>query len=79
MIELLLGDFLPYIVAGVAAVGAVVAAYLKGGKDRDRKRDIENAARAAKTQERIYDALEEDDDARRRGESWVDRLRRAGQ
>jgi len=70
MIELLLGDFLPYILTGVGAVAAVVLAYLKGGRDRDRKRKLEERERYIDTEERIDEALDADADA-----GWADRLR----
>ena len=70
MIELILGDFLPYIIAGLGALASVVMAYLKGRSSANAKRDAEEMQNAYKN-ERLRDEI----DNRNDGSDARDRLR----
>ena len=70
MIELILGDFLPYIIAGLGALASVVMAYLKGRSSANAKRDAEEMQNAYKN-ERLRDEI----DNRNDGPHARDRLR----
>jgi len=70
MIELILGDFLPYIIAGLGALASVVMAYLKGRSSANAKRDAEDMQNAYKN-ERLRDEI----DNRNDGSDARDRLR----
>ena len=74
MIELLLGDFLPYILGGLGFVGAIFWARKSGGDARDRKRQIEEYNRNIATRKDISDALESRDPAN--PDAARDRLRK---
>lgn len=45
----LLSDFWPWVVGAFAAVITVIAAYVKGGSDRDRKRETQAVKRRLET------------------------------
>ena len=70
MIELILGDFLPYIIAGLGALASVVMAYLKGRSSANAKRDAEEMQNAYKN-ERLRDEI----DNRNNSSDARDRLR----
>jgi len=57
MIELILGDFLPYIIAGLGALASVVMAYLKGRSSANAKRDAEEMQNAYQN-ERLRDEID---------------------
>jgi len=57
MIELILGDFLPYIIAGLGALASVVMAYLKGRSSANAKRDEEEMQNAYQN-ERLRDEID---------------------
>jgi len=61
MIELILGDFLPYIIAGLGALASVVMAYLKGRSSANAKRDAEEMQNAYKN-ERLRDEIDNRND-----------------
>ena len=68
MIKLILGDFLPYIIAGLGALASVVMAYLKGRSSANAKRDAEDMQNAYNN-ERLrneIDACNDGPDARDR-------------
>ncbi|MCV2870619.1 hypothetical protein OEW28_18560 [Defluviimonas sp. WL0002] len=70
----LLGGLWPYLVAAGAAVAAIATAYLKGGADRDRKRETQAVKRRLQTitkREELEHDAETQDDA-----GLVDRLTR---
>ena len=61
MIELILGDFLPYIIAGLGALASVMVAYLKGRSSANAKRDAEEMQNAYKN-ERLRDEIDNRND-----------------
>ena len=61
MIDLILGDFLPYIIAGFGALASVVVAYLKGRSSANAKRDAEDMQNAYKN-ERLRDEIDNRND-----------------
>lgn len=63
MIDLLLGDLMPYIIGLVGLAGAAFGLYRKGGNDRDRKRELEDHNRKIATRKEIHDALAKRDPA----------------
>jgi len=70
MIDLILGDFLPYIIAGLGALASVVVAYLKGRSSANAKRDADEMQNAYNN-ERLRNEI----DARNDGPDARDRLR----
>ena len=61
MIDLILGDFLPYIIAGFGALASVVVAYLKGRSSANAKRDADEMQNAYKN-ERLRDEIDNRND-----------------
>jgi len=70
MIGAILGDFLPYIIAGLGALASVVMAYLKGRSSANAKRDAEEMQNAYNN-ERLRNEI----DARNDSPDARDRLR----
>jgi len=70
MIELILGDFLPYIIAGLGTLAALVGAYSKGRSAANAKRDAEQM-QGAYENERLRDEI----DTRNEGSDARDGLR----
>ena len=70
MIELILGDFLPYIIAGLGAIATIAGAYFKGRSSANAKRDAEDMQNAYKN-ERLRDEI----DNRNNSSDARDRLR----
>lgn len=76
MIDLILGDIWPYVIAAVTAIAGALGLYMKGRADAKAKRKADEAARKIKTLETAREVKADvdeksDADVRRDLSRWV--------
>ena len=75
MIDLILGDALPYLIGAVAFLGSIVLAFFKGGRAAKNKQKLADMKRSSDIRDKADEAREISADDKRSGD---DRLRDHG-